>query len=120
MNVTLRGRTQHFRTVTFDTASNEVVLIEQRLLPQADCMLERFLLLLLLGKAPLKYTGLSLKIADFPLECQVPDGWLSPTGNEAAPHHIAIRRQQYKLRETLTELNCALKVRGDKCCGKLG
>ncbi len=33
MNVTLRGRTQHFRTVTFDAAKNEVVLIEQRLLP---------------------------------------------------------------------------------------
>jgi len=33
MNVTLRGRTQHFRTVTFDAATNEVVLIEQRLLP---------------------------------------------------------------------------------------
>lgn len=33
MNVSLRGRTQHFRTVTFDAASNEVVLIEQRLLP---------------------------------------------------------------------------------------
>jgi S-methyl-5-thioribose-1-phosphate isomerase len=33
MNVTLRGRTQHFRTVTFDAARNEVVLIEQRLLP---------------------------------------------------------------------------------------
>ena len=33
MNVTLRGRTQHFRTVTFDAVKNEVVLIEQRLLP---------------------------------------------------------------------------------------
>ena len=33
MNVTLRGRTQHFRTVTFDAVTNEVVLIEQRLLP---------------------------------------------------------------------------------------
>ena len=33
MNVTLRGRTQHFRTVAFDAAKNEVVLIEQRLLP---------------------------------------------------------------------------------------
>lgn len=33
MNVTLRGRTQHFRTVTFDATKNEVVLIEQRLLP---------------------------------------------------------------------------------------
>ena len=33
MNVTLRGRTEHFRTVTFDAATNEVVLIEQRLLP---------------------------------------------------------------------------------------
>jgi len=33
MNVTLHGRTRHFRTVTFDTAKNEVVLIEQRLLP---------------------------------------------------------------------------------------
>ncbi len=33
MNVTLRGRRQHFRTVTFDAASNSVLLIEQRLLP---------------------------------------------------------------------------------------
>jgi methylthioribose-1-phosphate isomerase len=33
MNVTVRGRTQHFRTVTFDHAENAVRLIEQRLLP---------------------------------------------------------------------------------------
>jgi S-methyl-5-thioribose-1-phosphate isomerase len=33
MNVTVRGRTQHFRTVTFDCAQNAVRLIEQRLLP---------------------------------------------------------------------------------------
>src|SRR5271154_4767910 len=33
MNVTVRGRTQHFRTVTFDHAENTVRLIEQRLLP---------------------------------------------------------------------------------------
>ena len=33
MNVTLRGRTRHHRTVTFDAATNEVRLIEQRLLP---------------------------------------------------------------------------------------
>jgi methylthioribose-1-phosphate isomerase len=33
MNVTLRGRTQHFRTVSFDARRNEVVLVEQRLLP---------------------------------------------------------------------------------------
>ena len=33
MNVTLRGRTRHHRTVTFDAAKNEVCLIEQRLLP---------------------------------------------------------------------------------------
>ena len=33
MNVTLRGRTGHFRTVTFDTRNNSVRLIEQRLLP---------------------------------------------------------------------------------------
>jgi S-methyl-5-thioribose-1-phosphate isomerase len=33
MNVTVRGRTQHFRTVTFDRAPNAVRLIEQRLLP---------------------------------------------------------------------------------------
>ena len=33
MNVTLHGRTQHFRTVTFDAAKNSVLLIEQRLLP---------------------------------------------------------------------------------------
>jgi S-methyl-5-thioribose-1-phosphate isomerase len=33
MNVTVRGRTQHFRTVTFDAENNSVGLIEQRLLP---------------------------------------------------------------------------------------
>jgi len=33
MNVTLRGRTEHFRTVTFDAKNNCVRLIEQRLLP---------------------------------------------------------------------------------------
>jgi S-methyl-5-thioribose-1-phosphate isomerase len=33
MNVTLRGRTEHFRTVAFDAKKNSVRLIEQRLLP---------------------------------------------------------------------------------------
>ncbi|EEF62982.1 S-methyl-5-thioribose-1-phosphate isomerase [Pedosphaera parvula] len=33
MNVTVRGRTNHYRTVAFDTAKNSVLLIEQRLLP---------------------------------------------------------------------------------------
>lgn len=33
MNVTIRGRTEHFRTVAFDTRKNSVLLIEQRLLP---------------------------------------------------------------------------------------
>ena len=33
MNVTIRGRTQHYRTVAFDRARNSVLLIEQRLLP---------------------------------------------------------------------------------------
>jgi S-methyl-5-thioribose-1-phosphate isomerase len=33
MNVTVGGRTQHFRTVTFDAEKNSVRLIEQRLLP---------------------------------------------------------------------------------------
>src|SRR5882672_10031346 len=33
MNVTLRGRTEHFRTVAFDARKNSVLLIEQRLLP---------------------------------------------------------------------------------------
>ena len=33
MNVTLRGRTEHFRTVAYDAANNSVQLIEQRLLP---------------------------------------------------------------------------------------
>jgi methylthioribose-1-phosphate isomerase len=33
MNVTFRGRTEHFRTVTFDAAKNSLLLIEQRLLP---------------------------------------------------------------------------------------
>jgi S-methyl-5-thioribose-1-phosphate isomerase len=33
MNVTLRRRTEHFRTVTFESARNSVQLIDQRLLP---------------------------------------------------------------------------------------
>ena len=33
MNVNVRGRTRHYRTVTFDSARNEVQLVEQRLLP---------------------------------------------------------------------------------------
>jgi len=33
MNVTVRGRTQRFRTVTFDAVTNHVCLVEQRLLP---------------------------------------------------------------------------------------
>src|SRR2546423_662577 len=33
MNVNVRGRTERFRTVTFDRANNSVLLIEQRLLP---------------------------------------------------------------------------------------
>jgi len=33
MNVTVHGRTQPFRTVSFDAATNSVRLIEQRLLP---------------------------------------------------------------------------------------
>jgi S-methyl-5-thioribose-1-phosphate isomerase len=33
MNVTVRSRTQHYRTVTFDRARNSVLLVEQRLLP---------------------------------------------------------------------------------------
>ena len=33
MNVAIQGRTQHFRTVTFDSKKNAVLLVEQRLLP---------------------------------------------------------------------------------------
>lgn len=33
MNVNVRGRTRHYRTVSFDAAKNQVRLIEQRLLP---------------------------------------------------------------------------------------
>ena len=33
MNVTVRGRSRHYRTVAFDRARNAVLLIEQRLLP---------------------------------------------------------------------------------------
>src|SRR5579885_3565481 len=33
MNVTVRGRTRHHRTVAFDAENNSVLLIEQRLLP---------------------------------------------------------------------------------------
>ena len=33
MNVTVRGRKSHYRTISFDSETNEVVLIDQRLLP---------------------------------------------------------------------------------------
>jgi methylthioribose-1-phosphate isomerase len=33
MNVTLHGRSRHYRTVAFDAKQNSVLLIEQRLLP---------------------------------------------------------------------------------------
>lgn len=33
MNVIVRGRTRHYRTVSFDSGKNQVLLIEQRLLP---------------------------------------------------------------------------------------
>lgn len=33
MNVTVRGRTQHYRTVSFEAKTNRVTLIDQRLLP---------------------------------------------------------------------------------------
>jgi S-methyl-5-thioribose-1-phosphate isomerase len=33
MNVTVHGRTRHYRTLTFDPARNAVLLVEQRLLP---------------------------------------------------------------------------------------
>src|SRR6185437_14532247 len=35
MNVSIRGQTRHYRTVTFDAKQNAVLLIEQRLLPHA-------------------------------------------------------------------------------------
>jgi S-methyl-5-thioribose-1-phosphate isomerase len=35
LNVTVEGRTRHYRTVTFDVRRNAVCLIEQRLLPHA-------------------------------------------------------------------------------------
>src|SRR6266849_792992 len=40
MNVTVQGRTRHYRTVTFDSARNAVVLIEQRLLPHQFKLVE--------------------------------------------------------------------------------
>src|SRR5881394_4069440 len=33
MNVTVKGKTRHYRTVTFESQTNRVMLIEQRLLP---------------------------------------------------------------------------------------
>ena len=35
MKVRVHGRTKHYRTVSFDIRTNEVVLIEQRRLPHA-------------------------------------------------------------------------------------
>ncbi|SVC43357.1 uncharacterized protein METZ01_LOCUS296211 [marine metagenome] len=35
MKVRVHGRTKHYRTVSFDVRTNEVVLVEQRRLPHA-------------------------------------------------------------------------------------
>src|SRR3974377_1892040 len=35
MNVTVRGRTRHYRTVAFDAGRNSVLLVEQPLLPHS-------------------------------------------------------------------------------------
>lgn len=40
MNVTIRGQTRSYRTVSFDAATNSVVLIDQRLLPHQFALLE--------------------------------------------------------------------------------
>ena len=40
MNVTLRGRKQHFRTVSFDAEHNRVVLIDQKILPHTFSLAE--------------------------------------------------------------------------------
>src|SRR5258707_714975 len=40
MNVTIRGKTQHYRTVSFDSDTNSVVLIEQRLLPHEFALIK--------------------------------------------------------------------------------
>jgi S-methyl-5-thioribose-1-phosphate isomerase len=40
MNVTIRGRTRHYRTVSFNSSTNSVVLIEQRLLPHKFALIE--------------------------------------------------------------------------------
>jgi S-methyl-5-thioribose-1-phosphate isomerase len=40
MNVTIRGKTNHYRTVAFDAATNCVLLIEQRLLPHQFALIK--------------------------------------------------------------------------------
>jgi len=40
MNVTVRGRTRHYRTVSFEAENNAVVLIDQRLLPHDFVMVK--------------------------------------------------------------------------------
>src|SRR6185436_20944130 len=40
MNVTVNGRTRHYRTVSFNARHNRVVLIEQRLLPHRFKLVE--------------------------------------------------------------------------------
>src|SRR5581483_130336 len=52
MNVTVRGRTRHYRTVAFDAERNSVVLIEQRLLPHE---------FQIVGKADFRATARAIK-----------------------------------------------------------
>jgi methylthioribose-1-phosphate isomerase len=40
MNVTVNGRTRHYRTISFNARQNRVVLIEQRLLPHRFKLVE--------------------------------------------------------------------------------
>ncbi len=82
-------------------------------------LLQNFLLLLLLGNAPLKYDGFALQIADLTLEGQMSNGRLSATRNEAAAHHIAVGREEHELRELPSQLNCAFEAGSDERCGEV-
>ena len=90
-----------------------------RVLLRADTLLQNFLLLLLLGNAPLKYHGFALQVADLTFERQMSNGWLSATGNEAAAYHIAVRRQEHELRELPSQLKGAFEAGRDECCGEV-
>lgn len=69
MNVTVKGRTRHYRTVAFDTRANAVLLTEQRLLPHQFKIV-----------AMSDFRATARAIRDMAVRGQGPSARLPPTG----------------------------------------